>query len=149
RRLRAGEQPGHPRYRGRTRYRSFTYPQYGIGAVLDGGALSLSKIGRLRIKVHRPLEDTPKTVTIRREAGGWDAGFSCAAVPATPLPSAGQATGIDLGIASFATRADGEHIHPPRHTPRHARTGQRYLRFCQRRVDRRKPGSKRRRKAVI
>jgi putative transposase len=144
-RIREGEQPGHPRYKGRNRYRSFTYPQYGNGAVLDAGMLSLSKIGRIHIKLHRPMEGTPKTVTISREADGWYACLSCAEVPVTPLPLTGQETGIDLGIASFATRADGELIH----NPRHYRKGQRYLRFCQRRVDRRKPGSKRRRKAVI
>jgi putative transposase len=145
RRMREGEKPGHPRYKGHNRFRSFTYPQYGNGAVLDGGVLSLSKIGRMRIKLHRPIEGTPKSVTISREADGWYAGVSCAEVPAKPLPLTGQETGIDLGLESFVTRADGEHIH----NPRHYRKGQRYLRFCQRRVDRRKPGSKRRRKAVI
>jgi putative transposase len=112
--------------------------------VLDGGVLSLSKIGRIRVRLHRPIEGTPKTVTIRREAEGWYACVSCAEVPVQPLPRTGQESGIDLGLASFATRADGTHIH----NPRHARTAQRYLRRCQRRVARRKPGSKRRRKAV-
>jgi putative transposase len=46
RRLKASESPGYPRFRGRNRYTSFTYPQYGNGAVLDGGVLSLSKLGR-------------------------------------------------------------------------------------------------------
>src|SRR5260370_21923230 len=31
RRLKNGEQPGYPRFQGRTRYNSFTYPQYGGG----------------------------------------------------------------------------------------------------------------------
>jgi putative transposase len=145
RRLRAGDKPGHPRYKARNCYRSFTYPQYGNGAVLDGGVLSLSTIGRLRIKLHRPLEGTPKTVTISREAHGWYACVSCAAVPVQPLPRTGQETGIDLGLESFATRADGQHVH----NPRHLRTGQHYLCCCQRRVARRKPGSQRRRRAVV
>jgi putative transposase len=144
RRCQEGERPGYPRFKGRNRYNSFTYPQYGNGAVLDGGLLNLSKIGRIPIRLHRPLQGTPKTITIRREADGWYASISCAEVPAQPLAPTGQETGIDLGLESFATRADGEHIH----NPRHYQKGQRYLRLCQRRVVRRHKGSKRRAKAV-
>src|SRR5215472_14906936 len=55
RRAQAGARPGYPRFQGRDRYHSFTYPQVGThgGAVLEGGMLSLSKLGRLRIRVHR------------------------------------------------------------------------------------------------
>jgi putative transposase len=71
RRAAHGETPGYPRFQGTTRYHSFTYPQYGNGAVLDGGMLSFSKIGRIPVRLHRPLAGTPKTVTISREADGW------------------------------------------------------------------------------
>ncbi|HEX6122273.1 MAG TPA: transposase, partial [Ktedonobacterales bacterium] len=101
RRLQAGEQPGYPRFQGRNRYNSFTYPQYEGGAVLDGGVLSLSKIGRLPIRLHRPLEGTPKTVTISREADGWYACISCAEVPTQPLSPTGRETGIDVGLKVF------------------------------------------------
>jgi putative transposase len=70
RRLKNGETPGYPRFQGQGRYNSFTYPQYGGGAVLDGGVLSLSKIGRIPIRLHRPLAGKPKTVTISQEADG-------------------------------------------------------------------------------
>src|SRR5215469_17359823 len=62
RRVKAGEHPGYPRFQGRDRYNSFTYPQVGAhgGAALDGGVLSLSKIGRIRLWLHRPLEGTPR-----------------------------------------------------------------------------------------
>ena len=146
RRMREGEKPGFPRFKGRNRYHSFTYPQYGAhgSAVLDGGLLSLSKIGCIRVRLHSPLEGTIKTVTLCREASGWYVCFSYAEVPAQPLPKTGQETGIDLGLESFATRADGEQIG----NPRYYRKSQRYLRFCQRRVVRREKGGKRRAKAV-
>jgi putative transposase len=63
-------------------------------------------------------------------------------VPAPPLPPIGQETGIDLGLESFATRADGA----PIFTPRCSRKAEAYLRRCQRRVARRKKGSHRRKK---
>jgi putative transposase len=90
------------------------------------------------------LEGAPKTVTISKEADGWYVCFSCAAVPVQPLPETGQETGIDLGIATFATRSDGTCIfHPGWY-----RTAERALKMAQRRVSRRKKGSNRRRKAV-
>jgi putative transposase len=144
RRLANGETPGYPRFHGRDRYKSFTYPQYGNGVVLDGGVLSLAKIGRIRIRLHRPLEGTPKTVTISREADGWYACISCADIPVQPLPAMGQETGIDLGIEAFATLSNGTRIF----SPGWYRQAERALKMAHRRVSRRKKGSNRRRKAV-
>jgi putative transposase len=144
RRVQAGEKPGYPRFKGSYRYNSFTYKQFGNGATLDNGFLVLSKIGRVVVRWSRPLEGTPKTVTLSREADGWYACVSCADVPEQPLEPTGQETGIDLGLASFATLADGTMIH----NPRCYRTAEAYLRRCARRVAGRKKGSNRRKKAV-
>ena len=146
RRIRDGQTPGYPRFHGRDRYNSFTYPQVGehCGARLDRGFLVLSKIGRIAVRWSRPLEGAPKTVTLSREADGWYACFSCADVPVQPLPPTGQETGIDLGIEAFATLSDGTRIfHPGWY-----RQAERALKTAQRRVSRRKKGSNRRRKAV-
>jgi putative transposase len=144
RRVKAGETPGYPRFQGATRYRSFTYPQYGNGAVLDGGILRLSKIGRIPVRMHRPIEGTVKTVTISKEADGWYVSFSCAAMPTQPLPLTGRETGIDVGLKVFLVTADGEIIA----NPRHYRKAEKALAKAQKRVSRRKKGSKRRKKAV-
>jgi putative transposase len=144
RRVKAGETPGYPRFRGAGRYDSFTFPEYGNGAVLDGSVLSLSKIGRIHIRLHRPLEGTPKTVTISREADGWYAGISCAEVPTQPLGATGQETGIDVGLKVFLVTAQGVVFE----NPRHYRRAERRLKTAHRRVSRRKKGSNRRSKAV-
>jgi putative transposase len=115
RRVKNGETPGYPRFQGANRYHAFTYPQYGNGAVLDGGMLSLSKIGRILVRIHRPLQGTPKTVTISKAADGWHASFSCAEVPTQPLPLPGTDTGIDVGVKVFLVTADGEYVANPRH----------------------------------
>jgi putative transposase len=115
------------------------------GAALDGGILSLSKIGRISIRLHRPLEGTPMTVTILREVDEWYACISCADVPIQPLPATGQKTGIDLGIEAFATLSDGIRIF----SPGWYRKAERALKTAQRRVSRRKRGSNRRRKAIV
>lgn len=70
RRIREGQTPGFPRFQGRNRFNSFTYKQFDNGARLDNGFLVLSKIGRVAVHWSRPMEGTPKTVTISREADG-------------------------------------------------------------------------------
>jgi putative transposase len=144
RRVMAGEKAGFPRFKGRNRFHSFTFKEYGNGARLENGYLVLSKLGRIRVHWSRPIQGTPKTVTISREADGWYVAISCADTPVQPLPSTGQETGIDLGIEAFATLSDGRRIL----TPGHYRRAEHYLAKCQQRIARRKRGSQRRRKAV-
>ena len=144
RRVKTGKTPGYPRFQGANRYNSFTYKQFGNGATLDNGFLVLSKIGRLAMRWSRPIQGTPKTVTISQEADGWYACFSCDEVPLQPLPATGQEMGIDLGLESFATLADGSQIA----NPRTFRVWERHLKRTQRRVSQRKKGSARRHKAV-
>jgi putative transposase len=143
RRVKAGERPGYPRFQGHNRYNSFTYPQYGGGTVLDGGVLTLSKIGRLRIRLHRPLQGTPKTVTIAGR-GRLDACISCAEVLTGPRPRTRREPGIDLGLKVFLVTADGEQVE----NPRQYRNAEKQHAKAQRRVSHRKKGSKRRQKAV-
>jgi putative transposase len=146
RRVKTGETAGYPRFQGRNRYHSFTYPQVGEHgcARLDNGFLVLSKIGRVAVRWSRPLEGTPKTVIISREADGWYAILSCADVPAQPLPPTGREIGIDVGLKVFLITADGLAIE----NPRHHRKAEKKLAKAQRRVSKRKKGSKRRGKAV-
>jgi len=144
RRIREGQTPGYPRFQGSNRYNSFTYKQFGNGATLDNGFLVLSKIGRIGIHWSRPLEGTPTTVTISREADGWYACFACAEVPVQPFAPTCQETGIDVGLKVFLITADGEIVE----NPRHYRKAEKQLAKAQRCVSRRKKGSHRRKKAV-
>jgi transposase len=110
RRVQRGEKAGFPRFKGRNRFHSFTFKEYGNGVRLDNGFLVLSKIGRISVHWSRLIEGTPKTVTVSNEADGWHVAISCMNVPVQPLPSTGQETGIDMGLESFATLANGQHI---------------------------------------
>jgi putative transposase len=112
RRLKNGEKPGFPRFRSRSRYDSITYPQTGFA--VEHGKLRLSKIGTVKIKLHRPLAGRVKTLTITRSSTGkWYACFS-AEVEAQPLPSSQDAVGVDMGLKSFAVLSTGETIENPR-----------------------------------
>ena len=104
----------------------------------------LALIGRITVDWSRPIEGTPQTGAVAKEAEGWSVAFSCAQVPVQPLPPTGQETGIDLGLDSCAPRANRQPIVNSRHSP----TAEASLRRCQRRLARRTTGRQRRRKAV-
>lgn len=114
RRVKAGEEPGYPRFKGYGRYDSMTYPQYGNGANLVGDKLNLSKLGSVKVKLHRELCGTPKTVTIRRASSGkWFVSFSVEC-EAEPLPEEIKVVGIDVGLEHFATLSNGDQVDNPR-----------------------------------
>jgi putative transposase len=115
RRLKEGaSEPGFPRFKGKGRYDSICYPQYGNGVRLEGNRLLLSKVGAVHVVLHRPVEGTPKTVTLTRSrTGKWFACFSCE-VASEPLEPTDAAIGVDVGLASFATLSDGQEIDNPR-----------------------------------
>ncbi len=116
RRVKAGEKPGYPRFRSADRYDSFTYPQSGfrLDDVASTCRLYLSKIGQVKIRLHRPIEGEVKTLTIRRDClGNWYACFSCEVEPKPLLPNI-HIVGIDVGLESFATFSTGEKIANPR-----------------------------------
>ena len=65
-----------------------------------GNELKLSKIGNIRIKLHRPIEGKIKTCTLlKNAAGSWDVSFSCEVEMQPQLPK-DEAIGID--VASYA-----------------------------------------------
>ncbi len=142
RRVKEGEEPGYPRFQGRDRYDSFTYPQGGYSLTHDS-RVCLSKIGSIKVKLHRPLEGKAKTCTIKREGNHWYVVFVCE-VEEQVLPESDEAVGIDLGLLHFATLSTGETIE----NPRYFRKGEKKLEKLQQALARKKRGSHRRKKAV-
>lgn len=143
RRVKAGENPGFPRFKGSDRYDSFTLKQ--AGWVLSGKCLIIKNIGCFKIKLSRPIEGTIKTVTIRRNMGKWFVCFSCDNVPERPLAKTGASVGIDMGCEKFLTTSDGETIANPRFVYQSEET----LKRRQQVLARRHKGSHRRRKARL
>lgn len=145
RRANAGEEPGYPRFKGEGRYDSFTYPQEkGNWRFLDNGRLRLSKVGGVKIRLHRPLEGEAKTLTIRRDSlGNWYACFSCV-VEQKPLPPTDKVVGVDLGLTTFAVLSNGDEIKRQRWAKRDAKD----IARLQRKKERAEKGSAEHRKAI-
>lgn len=122
RRVKNGGTPGFPRYQGRNRYDSFTYSgtkglrvKYNTDPKKKNGKLTLSKFGTVNIRLHRPMEGTIKTTTIKREGERWYAVFACEIEQTVVYHSSEEAVGIDLGLLHFATLSTGETIENPRY----------------------------------
>ncbi len=123
-RIKKGQTPGYPRFKSHTRYDSFTFVQSDGFSLTHDNRVCLSKIGSIKIKLHRPIEDKIKTCTIKREGTQWYVTFSCEVEQLEPLPVSYEDVGIDLGVSRLATLSNGETIEHPR-----------YLRKASKRLD--------------
>src|SRR5437588_5647974 len=98
RRCKAGEKPGYPRFRGRDRYDSFTFPQSGFSLLSAGkgsrthdNRVALSKIGSVKMVYHRPINGKVKTCTVQRSSTGkWYVWLSCDCEPERLEPTPTQ-----------------------------------------------------------
>src|SRR5437899_1229620 len=139
---------GFPRFKQGHQWHSIQLRQYGKDAYLHEDKKHLivpAKIGKsLKIKMHRPLEGTPRTVhLVLRADGHWYALIVCEIPPPTDhLPSVcpHPDIGIDVGLKSFLTDSEGTTVA----NPRYYRTSQQTLRRKQRVLCRREKGSHRR-----
>ncbi len=140
RRMKAGESSGYPRFRGRGRYDSFTFPQVPVGCRLEAAdrRLRIANVGLVKIILHRPMEGMPKTAIISRSSTGkWYVCFSCECAEPAPLPATGRHVGIDVGMRTFATFSTGQEIA----NPRFFRTEERVLAKAQRRLSKEEKGA--------
>jgi putative transposase len=137
----------YPRFKSRTSRQSAHYTRSAFS--LRGGVLRLAKTAApLRFTWSWPDIDVaaldPAMVIVAREPDGrWYVTFTVGAAEPEPLPEAGHAAGVDLGVKDFAVTSNGERIANPRHLERRARNLARY----QRRSARCQKGSANRAKA--
>lgn len=105
-----------PKQKKPRKYLSLTYPQSGFE--LKEGRLYLSKIGMVRIFLHRAIERPIQRLAIKYEAGEWYAIFITEGeAPSKPsINSIPDETirGVDLGLEKFVTLDDADSIEYPR-----------------------------------
>lgn len=106
-----------PRWKKQPRYNSLTYPLSGFK--LDSArGLWLSRVGYVRIFLHRPLRGDIRRLTIKRQADGWHAIFvSELESPAKTPPKEihlDRVCGADLGLEKFAVLNDATAFEYPR-----------------------------------
>jgi len=155
RRVKSGENQGCPRFKGKGRYRSFTYSHLAKTLIIPiKGRLArivVPKVGHVKIRLHRPLPNGKiKTLQILRKASGWYANITIEVDDVAKVRLADSRNGVDIqslvgvdvGLESFLTTSDGEKIE----NPRHLRKTEKKLKRLQRRLSQRQKGSRRRAK---
>jgi putative transposase len=142
RRVKAGKTPGYPRFKRRAWFDSVEWPKDGDGCRWhpDTSRVYLQGVGQVKVSAHRAVAGRVKTLQIRREGRHWMLILSCDDVSPSPLPGTGRPVGVDVGIASFATTSDGQHVE----NPRWGSTAANKLAAAQRRLQRARRGSKNR-----
>ncbi|SDT74998.1 putative transposase [Actinoplanes derwentensis] len=149
RRLRTGQVPGFPRFKGAGWFDTVEWPKDRDGCRWDSTPDSgqtrvyLQGIGHVRVHAHRKTEGVIKTISIKREGRRWYLILSCDDVPEPAFAHTGRSIGVDMGIASFLTTSDGVHVTNPRYGRRTAAR----LAAAQQALARRKTRSRRRGKA--
>ncbi len=138
---------GYPKFRIRDNYRSFTYPQVDIvrETFQREGFVYLSKIGFVKIITHRPFEsDRVFQINITRKSNKWYANLTVdLPEPEQIAGDTDKGIGVDMGLLHFYALSDGTTVD----TPRFLRKSEQKLVKLQRRLSRKKKGSKNRRKA--
>ena len=144
RRIKEGnKKAGFPRFRSRDRYKSITYPQDNGSFSIRKSRLRVSRIGTMPIDLHRKIEGTIKTLTIKREGRNYYAVFTAINEIKVPEVKNTNPVGIDLGLDSFVAMSDGTKIDKPKFMQQNRKR----ISHWQRVVARRNKGSKRREKA--
>ncbi|MCH9701885.1 MAG: transposase, partial [Actinomycetia bacterium] len=139
RRVKRGEKPGYPRFKGKARFDSVEWPKDGDGAcwLPETKRVYLQGVGQVKVHLHRQVQGRVKTIQIKRQGRRWVLVLSCDDVPASPLPAAGAQAGIDVGVVTYATLSDGTEVA----NPRWARQAAARLEAAQQRLQRAKRGS--------
>jgi putative transposase len=87
RRVKAGQAPGYPRFRGASWFETVEFPKDGDGCRWDSTPhdpvtrVRLQGVGHVRVHQHRPVRGRVKTISVKPKAHG---GTSCS--PATTCP---------------------------------------------------------------
>ena len=146
RRIKEGnKKAGFPRFRSRDRYKSITYPQDNGSFSIRKDRLRVSRIGTMRIELHRKIEGTIKTLAIKREGKDYYAVFTTINGIKVPEVKNINPVGIDLGLDSFIAMSDGTKIEKPKF----AKKAEKHIARWQRRIAKRRKGSKRRESAKL
>src|SRR5436305_9330488 len=110
RRVKNNETPGFPRFKGRNRFSSLVFTPTAFQ--VQGRHVAISKVGNIKIKMHRPLPTKHGTLFLKQICGSWYACFSCEVAPQVLLPWT-EVIGGNVGLDSIAVLSNGTSMKNP------------------------------------
>ncbi|MER6562972.1 transposase [Streptomyces sp. NPDC001027] len=126
RRVKSGDTPGYPRFRGVNWFDTVDFPRDGDACRWDSTPhdpttrVRFQGVGHVKVNQHRPVAGRIKTVSVKREGRKWFVVLTAEQDQPEPLPATGSVAGIDLGIANFLADSNGDFVPNPRHGRRAA-----------------------------
>jgi putative transposase len=106
-----------PRFKKKGQSDSLRYPQ-GFRLDQSNNRVFLPKLGWIRYRNSRDIPGTVKNITVSQSCGKWFISIQTEREVAQPIPQ-GNAVGVDMGIARFATLSDGTYYTPLNSFRRH------------------------------
>jgi len=132
---------GRLRFKGKGWFKTINYNQSGFSLDRENKKLNLSKIGNIKIKLHREVEGKIKQITIKKSIDKWYATIITDAVIKTKCGD--KEIGIDLGINHYLVDSEGNKTENPQTLNKYKKE----LRKKQKNLSRKKKGSNNRKKA--
>jgi putative transposase len=116
-----GKRSGRPRFKGRNRYRTFTFPQ-AQDNWLQNNKIKLPKLGLIKYVCHRPIQDgfTVKTASITKKANGYYLTLIVEdkSIPEWEfdvVPTEDNSLAIDLGLEKLFVDSLGNQVLPQKY----------------------------------
>lgn len=143
RRCKQGGKPGYPRFKSKSNERQSYTTAYRV-SVVDNCHIKLPKLGLVKAKISRPVEGRIVSATVKRvPSGKYFCVLTCTDCPEPDIPLGPvDVMGIDAGVKDLMTRSDGKKVPNPKALSK----SQKKLAREQRRLSRKKDGSKNRAK---
>ncbi|PAE43041.1 RNA-guided endonuclease InsQ/TnpB family protein [Bacillus sp. 7884-1] len=126
-------------------YTSMTFPQFGSNnkgkrmamSFSDNSKLYNTKLGKIDILFHRPIEGTIKQLILKRQGKRWYAIFCVERLAISPIIDTSNSIGIDVGLNKYAVLSNGLEYE----NPRFLRKKEKKLKKAQRTLSKKKKGS--------
>lgn len=134
---------GRLRFKGKGWFKTINYNQSGFKLDKENKRLSLSKIGNIKIKLHREVEGNIKQITIKKSIDKWFVTIITDAIIKTK--GGDKVLGIDLGINNFIVDSENNVVENPLNYKKYYSK----LRQAHKDLSRKKKGSNNRNKAKI
>lgn len=129
-----------PKFKKKSNKQSFSVPQ---NFAIHDNMLDIPKCKGIKIKLHRDIEGTMKSITISRTPSGkYFASILCELEISDPVFS-GNEIGLDYGIKAFITTSEGEIIE----SPNYLRKSEKKLKKLSKSFCKKQPSTKNRYKA--
>ena len=123
-----------PRFKKKGQHDSFRYPDpKQVKLDQANSRLFLPKLGWLRYRNSRDVLGAVKNITVSQSCGKWFVSIQTEREVEQPVPQ-GDAVGIDMGVARFATLSDGTFYAPLASFKRHQNTLRRAQQAMSRKV---------------